>query len=176
MARTIRVRMVTVFASLLFSLTHSVYADFSGKVVGVLDGDSIRVMHNGKAEQVRLQGIDCPEKKQAFGTTAKQFTSEMVFGKGVTVKETGRDRYGRTLGDVVLPDGRNLNHEILKAGYAWWYRQYSKDARLGDMEDEARLARRGLWAESEPVPPWEWRTTMRDSQKRSFIKDGIATP
>ncbi len=78
-------------------------------------------------------------------------------GKVVTVKETGHDRYGRTLGDVILPDGRNLNHELLKAGYAWWFRWYSKDVRLGEMEDEARLAKRGLWADAEPVPPWDWR-------------------
>lgn len=164
MAPFLRVRMVMVYASLLCSLASSVYADFFGKVVGVMDGDSIRVMRNGKAEQVRLQGIDCPERKQAFGARAKQFTSEVVFGKDVTVRETGRDRYGRTLGDVNLSDGRTLNHELLKAGYAWWYRQYSKDARLGDLEDEARLAQRGLWADPEPVPPWEWRRIKRVTQ------------
>jgi endonuclease YncB( thermonuclease family) len=75
------------------------------------------VICNGKAERVRLQDIDRPERKQAFGTRAKQFTSEMVLGKDVTVKATGRDSYGRTLGDVILSDGRNLNQHILKAGY-----------------------------------------------------------
>ncbi len=157
MARSIRVCQVMVFVSFLFGLASQVYADFSGKVVGVIDGDSIRVLRNGKAEQVRLQGIDCPERKQAFGTRARQFTSEMVFGKEATVWETGRDRYGRTLGNVLLSDGRILNHELLKAGLAWWFRRYSKDVSLGDMEDEARLAKRGLWADPEPVPPWEWR-------------------
>jgi endonuclease YncB( thermonuclease family) len=97
-------------------------------VVGVIDGDSIRVMRNGKAEQVRLQGIDCPEKGQPYGKHAKQFTSEQAFGKVVTVQEKGHDRYGRTLADVILPDGRNLNHELLKVGLAWWFRKYSKDA------------------------------------------------
>jgi endonuclease YncB( thermonuclease family) len=81
----------------------------------------------------------------------------MVFGKNVAIKGRGRDRYGRTLGDVILSDGRNLNHEILKAGYGWWFRQYSKDASLGDLEDEARLAMCGLWADPQPVLPWEWR-------------------
>lgn len=157
MAHTTCVRMVTVSASLLFSIASSVYADFSGKVVGVIEGDLIRVMHHGKAEQVRLQGIDCPKKKQAFGTSAKQFTSDQAFGKVVTVQEKGHDRYGRTLADVILPDGQNLNHELLKAGLAWWFRKYSKDASLGDLEDEARLAMRGLWADPQPVPPWEWR-------------------
>ncbi len=147
---------VTICASLLGSFVPAVHADFSGKVVGIMDGDSIMVMHNGKVEQVRLQGIDCPKKKQPFGTQAIQFTAKMVFGKEVTVMELGRDRYGRTLGKVLLSDGRILNHELLTAGYAWWFRRYSKDVSLGDLEDEARLAKRGLWADPDPVPPWEW--------------------
>ena len=161
MAPSIRVCLVMVSISFLLGLAPHVYADFSGKVVGVIDGDSIRVLRNGKAEQVRLRGIDCPERKQAFGTRAKQFTSELVFGKDVTVKEKGRDRYGRTLGEVILSDGRSLNHELLKAGYAWWFRRYSKDVRLGDLEDEARLAQRGLWADPDPVPPWEFRSSNK---------------
>lgn len=104
-------------------------------------------------------GSIAPEKKQQFGTRAKQFTSEQAFGKVVTVKESGRDRYGRTLAEVILPDGRSLNKALLKAGLAWWFRKYSKDISLGDLEDEARLAKRGLWADKEPVPPWEWRRT-----------------
>src|SRR3989449_10655715 len=82
------------------------FADFSGRVVGVSDGDTIKVMHNGKAEKIRLHGIDCPEKAQPFGTKAKQFTSAMVFGKAVTVQVIDMDRYGRSVADVILPDGR----------------------------------------------------------------------
>src|SRR2546426_12847875 len=86
-------------------------ADFSGRVVGITDGDTIKVMHNGRAEKIRLHGIDCPEKGQPFGTKAKEFTSAMVFGKTVTVRVTDTDRYGRTVADVILPDGRVLNRE-----------------------------------------------------------------
>src|SRR5256886_10073124 len=75
---------------------------FTGKVVGVSDGDTISVMHNGKAERIRLSGIDCPEKGQAFGQRAKQFTSALVFGKDVTVQVLGHDKYGRTIGEVTL--------------------------------------------------------------------------
>ena len=103
-------------------------ADFSGRVVGVSDGDTIKVMHNGRAEKIRLHGIDCPEKAQPFGTRAKQFTSEMVFGKTVTLHVTDTDKYGRTVADVILPDGRSLNRELVAAGLAWWYRKYSQDA------------------------------------------------
>ena len=136
------------------------HAEFIGKVVGVIDGDSIRVMHDGKAEQIRLLGIDCPEKRQPFGTRAKEYTSELAFGQDVTVYGDKRDRYGRRLAEVLLPDGRSLNQELIKTGSAWWFRQYSKDLRLGELERQAREAKRGLWADPHPVPPWEWRRTM----------------
>lgn len=98
---------------------------FSGKVVGVTDGDTITVLHDGKAEKIRLHGIDCPEKDQPFGTKAKKFTSTLAFGQVVTVQAKDIDRYGRTIGIVILPDGRSLNNEIVKAGFAWWYKQYA---------------------------------------------------
>src|SRR2546426_12742367 len=95
-------------------------ADFSGRVVGVSDGDTIKVLHNGKAEKIRLHGIDCPEKGQPFGTKAKQFSSAMIFGKEKTVKDDGLDnkRFKRTLGEIVLPDGRERNEELIRAGPA----------------------------------------------------------
>ncbi len=96
---------------LLVSLPSITLAEFIGKVVGVIDGDSIRVMHRGKAEPIRLLGIDCPEKRQPFGTRAKEYTSELVFGQDVTVYGDKRDRYGRRLAEVLLPDGRSLNQE-----------------------------------------------------------------
>lgn len=81
----------------------------------------------------------------------------MVMGKEVTVKTAGRDNYGRTLGTVLLADGRNLNRELVRAGLAWWYHYFSADSSLGDIEKEARAARRGLWHDPHPVPPWEYR-------------------
>ena len=83
-------------------------------------------------------------------TRAKQFTSGLAFGKTVVVRVRGRDRYGRTIGDVILPDGRNLNQELVRAGYAWWFRRYSADQRLAALEAQARASRRGLWAD--PIP------------------------
>ncbi len=126
--------------------------------MGVSDGDTITVMHNGKGERIRLHGIDCPEKRQAFGNRAKQFTSTLVFGKTVTVQVMDRDRYGRTVGEVLLPDGRSLNRELVRAGFAWWYRRYAPDDEtLDQLEHEARGTQRGLWADPHAVPPWEWR-------------------
>jgi endonuclease YncB( thermonuclease family) len=73
------------------------------------------------------------------------------------VRATGRDRNGRLLGEVVLPDGRSLNQELVRAGYAWWFRKYSRDGRLARLEEEARADRRGLWADQAPEAPWDFR-------------------
>jgi micrococcal nuclease len=146
--------------SLIFLLifSSSLFAEeFTGKVVGVADGDTITVMRLGRGEKVRLYGIDCPEKGQAFGNRAKQFTSEMVFGKEVLVKTHGYDKYGRILGDVFTPEGQSLNQELVRAGYAWWFRRYSNDRNLERLEAEARANKVGLWADPHAVPPWEWR-------------------
>lgn len=137
MPRVCRVLTGLIAALCLLSLWASPSsADFSGRVVGVSDGDMVDVLHNGTAKRVRLNAIDCPEKGQPFWNTAKQFTSEQAFGKTVRVRELGTDKYGRTIGDVILPDRRVLNHELLKAGLAWWYRKYSKDFSLGDLEEK----------------------------------------
>lgn len=139
------------------------WADFAGKVVAVKDGDTIKVLRDGtNAVTVRLVGIDAPEKTQAFGTRAKQYASDLAFGKTVTVREAGADRYRRTLGEVILEDGRSLNQELVRAGLAWWYRQYApKDKTLEHLEAEARKAKAGLWIDADPVPPWEYRKEGR---------------
>jgi len=144
---------------ILVALAASVHAaDFTGKVVGVTDGDTLSVLHNGRGERVRLHGIDCPEKRQAFGQLAKRFTSTLVYGKDVTVTVYGHDKRGRTIGEVTLLHGSVLNHELVKAGLAWWFRLYAPvDPVLEELEKEAREAKRGLWADPHPVPPWEWR-------------------
>ncbi len=80
--------------------------DFTGRVISISDGDTISVKHNGKAEQIGLNGIDAPEKGQAFGHKAKQLVSDLAFGKMVKVESKGQDRYGRTIADVFLSDGR----------------------------------------------------------------------
>lgn len=133
-------------------------AKLSGSVVSVLDGDTTQALHKTHPERVGLSGIDCPEKGQAFGTRAKQAASALVFGKDVTLQTHGQDRYRRTLADVFLRDGTHVNHELVKDGWCWWYRKYAPgDTALEGLENEARAARKGLWADPQPVPPWEWR-------------------
>lgn len=135
-------------------------ADFAARVVGISDGDTLTVLTAEKQPvKVRLHGIDAPETGQDFGTRAKQAASELAFGQQVTVREVDKDRYGRTVAEVILPNGRSLNRELVRAGYAHWYRQYAPDDReLASLEAEAKAAKRGLWAQPGAVPPWEWRS------------------
>jgi micrococcal nuclease len=136
---------------------------FTGKVVGILDGDTISVLREGKAVKVRLYGVDTPEKAQAFGTQARKFAGGLVFQHDVTVVVHTTDRYGRLVGEVLLPDGPSLGHELVRAGLAWWYRWYAPhDTTLAQLEAEARTANRGLWADAHPVLPWEWRKGDRE--------------
>lgn len=130
-----------------------------GRVVGVRDGDSMVVLRGGIGVEVRLEGIDCPELAQKFGRAAKRFTADLVFGKQVRLVGKGRDRYDRELAEVFLADGRSLNRALVEAGLAWWYRNYSTDATLEALERTARRQRRGLWADPEPVPPWDFRAS-----------------
>jgi len=163
--------LISVIALFLLPLTvqaGSPTSEFVGRVVGVSDGDTIKVMHNGKEEKIRLLGIDCPEKAQPFGSKAKQFTSGLAFGKTVTVQVKDTDKYRRTIANVLLPDGRVLNRELVAAGLAWWYRTYSQDESLGLLEIEARTAKRGLWVDQHPTPPWEWRRAKKNHDVRIF--------
>ena len=134
----------------------------TGPAVSVLDGDTIEVLHNNQDERIRFNGIDCPEKGQAYGKRAKQAASALVYGKKVTLQTFGKDKYGRTIADVILPDGTNVNHELVKDGWCWWYRKYAPgDAVLEDLEKAAREERKGLWANPQPVPPWVYRKGNR---------------
>jgi endonuclease YncB( thermonuclease family) len=141
--------------------------EFTGRVVGITDGDTIKVLHAGRAETVRLQGVDAPEKRQAYGERARRYAADLAFDRTVVVRGAGRDRSGRLLGEVVLPDGRSLNQELVRAGYAWWFRRYSRDARLARLEDEARAGRRGLWADQAPEAPWDFRVRRAGARSGS---------
>ena len=130
---------------------------FTGEVAEIVDGDTLDVLRSNAPQRIRLYGIDCPELHQPFGQTAKLLTVEMALHKTVTVRVRGRDKYGRTLGDVLFGDGRVLNKELVKAGMAWWYRKYVNDSQLVALEDEARTKRLGLWSDANPIAPWEFR-------------------
>jgi endonuclease YncB( thermonuclease family) len=146
----------------LFLLSSSTaYAEFTGLVVSILDGDTLTVLNDGKEEDIRLNGIDCPEKNQVYGNKAKQFTSNKALNTVVTVEVKGVDRDGRTIADVILADGTNLNRELVREGLAWWFFKYSKDEMLRALEMDARDGKRGLWANPLPMPPWVFRKIQR---------------
>lgn len=134
----------------------------TGTVVSVHDGDTITLLQGKTQYKIRLDGIDCPELGQAFGNNARQFTAEKVFQKKVSVYYTSKDRYGRYLGTVIGPEGRNLNRELLKAGLAWHYKRYNDDVILAGLESKARLDGIGLWADPHAIPPWEYRARGRE--------------
>ncbi len=136
--------------------------EFTAKVTGIQEGDIIKVDYNGASKKIRLWGIDCPEMNQTFAPQAKKFTADLVLGKTVTVKVLEVDNFKRQVAFIVLPDGRNLNHELVKGGYAWWFVRYAKeDSTLEQLEAEARNNKRGLWAADNPTPPWEHRKHKR---------------
>jgi micrococcal nuclease len=157
------------FAGIVF-VAFSAWADesFVGKVVGVADGDTITVLVDRQPHKIRLHGIDAPERDQPYATKAKQLASDLVFGQVVRVDVVDIDRYGRHVGIVHLGDGRILNHELVKAGLAWWYEEYApNDTTLRRFEEDARRGRLGLWDDENPTPPWRHRATKRPKPKQS---------
>ncbi len=150
-------RQPVTFFLLLLLFSDTEVSPFTGEVVGVLDGDTIEVLHKGRVEQVRLHGIDCPEIGQAFGMAAKLATSALVFARSVTVDSQGQDTDKHTLGKVSLSNGTHVNRELVAKGWCWWYPTYGpEDFALADLETAARGAHKGLWTDPQPVPPWEW--------------------
>jgi endonuclease YncB( thermonuclease family) len=135
-------------------------ATIRAEVISVADGDTLSVFSRGETETlytVRLHNVDCPESGQPFGPEARAFTAERVLGQTVTVRVEEVDRYGRVLGEVLLPDGKSLNRELIQSGMAWWYNKYSKDSALASLEAQAEAKGTGLWADPNPTPPWEYR-------------------
>jgi endonuclease YncB( thermonuclease family) len=137
---------------------------FDARVVAVLDGDTIEVLVGRERRRIRLAGIDTPERGQPWAERSKQALSRRVFGREVRINAVDTDRYGRTVGEVYADDVC-VGCELVREGHAWVYRRFSDDAVLLALEEEARAARRGLWAlpEAQRVPPWQWR---RDHPRR----------
>ncbi|AZA47038.1 nuclease [Chryseobacterium carnipullorum] len=149
---------------LILLLPLSVFSQTVSKVVAITDGDTITVLLDGNIQKkLRLAEVDCPESGQPFGKNAKQFTSEQVFGKQISFIETDTDRYGRTIAKVYYDNEKYLSAEIIKAGLGWWYYHFSKDKSLGDLEQEAKLNKLGLWQDDNAVSPWEYRKMKREN-------------
>lgn len=170
--RTLRKWGLTLFTSFVLLVGSAHAADIVGRVVSVADGDTITVLDASHQQfKIRLSGIDAPEKRQAFGERAKQHLADLVFAKTVLVTWDKHDRYGRVIGRVLAPEcdqascrySLDAGLEQIRAGVAWHYKQYQRDQALDDRiryataEDDARASHRGLWQETDAVPPWEFR-------------------
>ena len=141
-------------------------AAFFASVIGISDGDTLTVLHERQPIKIRIAEIDAPEKKQPFGTRSKQSLSDLCFGKQAEVFPQKTDRYGRTIARVKC-DGQDASAYQVEAGMAWVYDRYVTDRSLYLLQDMARSGRRGLWVDAGPVPPWEWRATLRNKNGRS---------
>jgi endonuclease YncB( thermonuclease family) len=134
-----------------------------GKVVGVIDGDTVRLLANGRDLYIlRLGEIDAPESGQPYGRASKKMLSDLVFGQTISARVTDVDRYGRSVA-VITRGSTNINAEIVKRGGAWAYRRYLSDQGYILWEREAKAARRGLWGlqPDQIMAPWDWRAARR---------------
>lgn len=143
----------------------------TGAVVKIADGDTVTVLDSTFTQhKIRLEGIDAPERRQAFGTRARAALGNKVFQRTVHVEWTERDRYGRILGHVFV-GGRWINKEMVEEGWAWHYRRYYKNPEFAAAEQHARDNRLGLWADPHPVPPWEFRRNPDAAGKSAASQD-----
>ncbi|MEZ5344825.1 MAG: thermonuclease family protein [Pyrinomonadaceae bacterium] len=146
----------------------------TSEVVGVSDGDTITVLDRAtqKRQKVRLATIDAPEFNQPFGARSKQSLSDLVYKKNVTLRSFGSDKYGRTIAEVFV-DGKNINVEQIRRGFAWHYKFHEKQQTPAERliyskaQEFAKQNRLGLWADSDPVPPWDFRKEKPERTPRA---------
>lgn len=130
------------------------------KIIRILDGDTVEILYGQLPIKLRLEHIDCPEKrgKQPFGNRAKIALSDLCFGQMVSVSSDGKfDRNGRLIGVIFNKDSLNVNKEMVRLGMAWHFKKYSDDMSYDQLEREARAAKVGLWSDPNPVAPWDYR-------------------
>lgn len=139
-------------------------------IVGVSDSETLTARcpttdaaHPYQQVKVRLAEIDAPEKGQPSGRRSKQHMSHLCYRAEASIRQTTRDRYGRTVARVTCR-GLDANLEQVRAGMAWAYTKYQTDAAFPRAEQQARRARVGLWSDRNPVPPWEFRSRPQPLQ------------
>jgi micrococcal nuclease len=141
-------------------------AQFTAKVISIKDGDTIEVLWNNKPQIIRLEHIDCPEKKQAFGYMSKQALAKLCFGKEVTIVHTNKlDRNKRLIAEIILANNLNVNLEMVSLGYAWHFKKYSTSKIYAEAELKARKNKAGLWFDKSPIAPWDWRKLPKEQKQ-----------
>ena len=148
---------------------------YTARVVSIADGDTVTVLDaENRQHKIRLVGIDAPEKHQPYGNVSRMHLGKLVHQRTVTVETNKRDKYKRELGKVIL-DGKDINLEQIRAGYAWHYKKFMRDQSAVDREsyaqaeDEARENRLGLWRDENPEPPWDFRHQSRATKTTTSI-------
>ena len=164
-----RGRSVLVLAQILIPCL--VFADFSARTVSVVDSQTIRVLNGKRIVKVRLHGIDCPAKKQPYGKQAKKALRQFTFGKVVTIQEKTPGRKSPLVAVVLAQDGREVNRELVQAGWCWADENHSTD--YSKEMQEAREAKRGLWQDPDPIRPEDWRIAQ---QRRKRPQDFPVRP
>jgi endonuclease YncB( thermonuclease family) len=121
----------------------------------ISDGDTIVTTGDNR---IRLWGIDTPERDQRYGADATEALTEMLRNEQLYLETKDIDRYGRTVGVIYTTNGSEINLEMVCKGHAWWYQRYAPEAsHYEQCQDGAKDSRLGLWAEEDPVAPWNWR-------------------
>ncbi|HCA7081258.1 TPA: thermonuclease family protein [Citrobacter sedlakii] len=151
---------VVLFCPLILQAT-----ELKGKVIRVLDGDTIEVLQDNKPIRIRLANIDAPEMKQAYGRWSMSQLKGLVAGQFVTVSYVQEDRYGRIIGRVFTENGTEASLFMVQTGAAWVYERFNTDYGLPDIQTQARKGRRGLWLDTNPVEPWIWRKNQKMKYK-----------
>ncbi len=157
--------LLLLFSTLLFNPARAEI--LHGRVVSVTDGDTVTVLDASNTQfKIRLMGIDAPEKNMPYGDRSKLSLSDLVFDRQVQVAYSKKDKYGRTVGKILV-GGVDANLAQIKAGMAWHYKEYQREQSVADRdlyaqaEEDARRSKVGLWRDGDPVPPWDWRKEQK---------------
>lgn len=159
------IRLVTL--SMIFGLVSGLAPgeEYSATVIAVIEGDLLSVQRDGAAGVVRLYAVDTPEQGQTFADESRKMASDLALNKEVKVNVLTRDNLGKEVAWVTLPDGRNLNQELVAAGMAWWDQKHAEDDRgLKKSNAQAISEKKGLWTESTPLAPWDFRQSKGQAE------------
>lgn len=140
--------------------------ELNGKVIKIVDGDTYDILlDNHTTKRIRMEGIDAPERRMAFYKVAKDYLGSLCFGQVVRIELTGTDRYGRIIAKTYLANGNELGLLMIEAGYAWHFKKYSSNIQLLNAETTARNKGKGLWVDSLPIAPWDWRKRAKHKEE-----------
>ena len=160
---------LVVIMMLMMSSVIALPQEWSAKVIKVIDGNTLEILTSeNETYKVLLKEIDCPEIEQQFGPEAKKLTEKILLKKKVTVVVNGKDRWGTRLVSITLSNGKDINQELLKKGYAWHNAKLSSNSTLKSLETNAKENKIGLWENEDPTPPWIFRRqqTMKVAKSR----------